>query len=244
MRLCRWYSGQNLNGQHTGTRSKKQNSATNEKHKSIVGALRAAAPTWAFEQINFVVGNCRSVVGSDFYIKPKQLCVQECKKDKLLAEWCDTGMWSARSCDSVFSPAGARTCKAKNRGIEGQCWAQSACGRICKEEHTPVGQTNVIWAGPTFINELIEQMRSWAVICKYWFGIAHYITRTDYPSIKTEMLAAHFVASVLPTAHFVSKKQINACGASSFRKRLVCGVSYFSVYLVYQLMLLSLPDHW
>jgi len=29
----------------------------NEQHKSIIGALKAAAPEWEFEQINFVVGN-------------------------------------------------------------------------------------------------------------------------------------------------------------------------------------------
>ena len=28
----------------------------NEQHKSIIGALKAAAPEWKFEQINFVVG--------------------------------------------------------------------------------------------------------------------------------------------------------------------------------------------
>jgi len=38
----------------------------NEQHKIIIGALRAAAPTWKFEQINFVVGDSRSVVESDF----------------------------------------------------------------------------------------------------------------------------------------------------------------------------------
>jgi len=29
----------------------------NEQHKSIIGALRAAAPEWEFEQMNFVVSN-------------------------------------------------------------------------------------------------------------------------------------------------------------------------------------------
>jgi len=38
----------------------------NEQHKSIIGALKAVAPEWKFEQINFVVGNCGSVVESDF----------------------------------------------------------------------------------------------------------------------------------------------------------------------------------
>ena len=57
-----------------------------EQHKSIVGALKAAAPKWEFEQINFVVGNCDLVVGSDFYTKLKKLDVQEGKKDKLFAD--------------------------------------------------------------------------------------------------------------------------------------------------------------
>ena len=34
----------------------------NEQHKSIIGALKAAAPEWELEQINFVVGNRGSVV--------------------------------------------------------------------------------------------------------------------------------------------------------------------------------------
>ena len=41
----------------------------NEQHKSIIGALKTAAPKWEFEQINFVVGNRGSVVESDFYTK-------------------------------------------------------------------------------------------------------------------------------------------------------------------------------
>jgi len=54
----------------------------NEQHKSIIGALKAAAPRWEFEQINFVVGNCGSVVVS----KLKKLDVQEGKKDELFAD--------------------------------------------------------------------------------------------------------------------------------------------------------------
>jgi len=51
----------------------------NEQHKSIIGALKASAPEWEFEQIKFVMGNCASVVESDFYrdIKLKKLDVQE-----------------------------------------------------------------------------------------------------------------------------------------------------------------------
>ena len=57
----------------------------NEQHKSIIGALKAAALEWEFEQINFVVGNHGSVVESDFYTKLKKLDIQEGKKDKLFA---------------------------------------------------------------------------------------------------------------------------------------------------------------
>ena len=59
---------------------------TNEQHKSIIGALKAAAPKWEFEQINFVVGNRGSVVESDFYTKLKKLDVQEGKQDKLFTD--------------------------------------------------------------------------------------------------------------------------------------------------------------
>jgi len=38
----------------------------NEQHKSIIGALTAAAPKWEFEHINFVVSNRGSVVESDY----------------------------------------------------------------------------------------------------------------------------------------------------------------------------------
>ena len=55
-------------------------------HKSMFGALKAAAPKWEFEQINFVVGNRGSVVENDFYTKLKKLDVQDGKKDKLFAD--------------------------------------------------------------------------------------------------------------------------------------------------------------
>ena len=43
----------------------KKNEA-NEQHKSIIEALRAAAPEWTFEQINFVEGRRGAVVEDDF----------------------------------------------------------------------------------------------------------------------------------------------------------------------------------
>jgi len=58
----------------------------NEQHKSIIGALKAAALKWEFLQINFVVGSLGSVVENDFYTKLTNLDVQERKKDKLFAD--------------------------------------------------------------------------------------------------------------------------------------------------------------
>jgi len=58
----------------------------NEQHKSIIGALKVAAPEWEFEQINFMVGNRGSVVESDFYAKLQKLDVKEGKKHKLFAD--------------------------------------------------------------------------------------------------------------------------------------------------------------
>ena len=52
----------------------------NEQHKSIIGALKGAAPEWEFGQIHFVVGNRGSVVESDFYTKLTKLDIQEGKK--------------------------------------------------------------------------------------------------------------------------------------------------------------------
>jgi len=58
----------------------------NEQHKSIIGALKAVAPKWEFEQIYSVLCNRGSVVKSDFYTKLKKLDVQEGKKDKFFAD--------------------------------------------------------------------------------------------------------------------------------------------------------------
>jgi len=58
----------------------------NEQHKSVIGALRATAPEWEFEQINFMVGNHGSLSESDFYTRLKKLDVQEGKKHKIFAD--------------------------------------------------------------------------------------------------------------------------------------------------------------
>ena len=88
--------------------------------RSIIGALKAAAPKWEFEQINFVVGNRRWVVESDFYTKLKKLDVQEGKKRQARRRSCDTGMQSAQSGDCVLPASGARRYEANHRGIEGE----------------------------------------------------------------------------------------------------------------------------
>jgi len=57
----------------------------NKQHKSIIEALKADAPDWTFEQINFVEGRRGAVVEDDFYNKLERLSVQAGKKDKILA---------------------------------------------------------------------------------------------------------------------------------------------------------------
>jgi len=56
----------------------------NKQHRSIIEALRAVAPEWTFEQINFVVGRRGAVVEDDFYNKLDTLNVQAGKRDKIL----------------------------------------------------------------------------------------------------------------------------------------------------------------
>jgi len=57
----------------------------NEQCKSIIEALKAAAPEWSFEQINFVAGRRGAVVEDDFYDKLEKLNVQAEKREKILS---------------------------------------------------------------------------------------------------------------------------------------------------------------
>ena len=57
----------------------------NEQHKSIIEALKSAAPEWMFEQINLVAGRRGAVVEDDFYNKLERLSVQAGKQDRILA---------------------------------------------------------------------------------------------------------------------------------------------------------------
>jgi len=56
-----------------------------KQNKNIIEALKAAAPEWTFEQINFVAGRWCAVVEDDFYNKLERLSVQAGKRDKVLA---------------------------------------------------------------------------------------------------------------------------------------------------------------
>ena len=53
---------------------------TNEQHKSIIGALKAAAPKWEFEQINFVVGYSGPVLRATSTPSSKNLMYRKEKK--------------------------------------------------------------------------------------------------------------------------------------------------------------------
>ena len=53
-----------------------QEDEVNEKHRSIIEALKAAASKWTFEQINFVAGRRGAVVEDEFYEKLEKLNVQ------------------------------------------------------------------------------------------------------------------------------------------------------------------------
>jgi len=56
----------------------------NEQHKSIIKTLKAAAPEWTSEQINFVAGRRGAVVEDDYYNKLQRLNVQAGEMDKIL----------------------------------------------------------------------------------------------------------------------------------------------------------------
>ena len=51
---------------------------------STIEALRAAAPEWTFERINFVAGRRGAVVEDDFYNKLEKINVQAGQRDKIL----------------------------------------------------------------------------------------------------------------------------------------------------------------
>jgi len=74
------------------------------------------------------------VVESVFYTKLKKFDGQEGKKDKLFADHV-TQVCKAHDRVILLPPAGARTCKANRREIEGEHWARCVRVRRYKEEH-------------------------------------------------------------------------------------------------------------
>ena len=65
-------------------RVKEDSDEANQQHRSIIEALRAAAPEWTFEHINFVAGRHGAVVEDDFYNKLEKLNLQAGKRDRIL----------------------------------------------------------------------------------------------------------------------------------------------------------------
>jgi len=56
----------------------------NEQRRSIIEALKAAAPEWTFENIKFVAGRRGAVVEDNFYKRIGRLSVQVGKRDMIL----------------------------------------------------------------------------------------------------------------------------------------------------------------
>jgi len=126
----------------------------NEQHKSIFGALRAAALKWEFELKNFVVGNRRSVVESDFYTKIKKLDEQEGNKDKLFSDHVtqvfssrckevrgqpqrDRNRISSTICTCEEIERGTHTHSASKLGLVERWWTQDGKLRITIQEPPP-----------------------------------------------------------------------------------------------------------
>ena len=56
-----------------------------KQDKSIIEALKAAAPEWTFERVNLVAGRRGAVMKDDFCDKLERHSVQAGKRDKILA---------------------------------------------------------------------------------------------------------------------------------------------------------------
>jgi len=59
---------------------------TNDQHKSIIGALRAAALNWEYGRLTLWWVTTDGLLKATFYTKLKKLHVKEGKKDKLFAD--------------------------------------------------------------------------------------------------------------------------------------------------------------
>ena len=61
----------------------------NKQPRSIIEALKGAAPEWTFEQINFVAGRRGAVEKGDFYNKLERLNVEAGKRTRFWQRMCD-----------------------------------------------------------------------------------------------------------------------------------------------------------
>ena len=61
----------------------------NEQLKSIIEALKAAAPEWTFEQINFVAGRRGLVVEDDFITSSKNSMYKQGKRTRFWRRMCN-----------------------------------------------------------------------------------------------------------------------------------------------------------
>ena len=62
----------------------------NEQPRSIIEALRAAAPEWTFERINFVAGRRGAVVEDNFYNSSKGSVYKQRKMTRFWRHMCNT----------------------------------------------------------------------------------------------------------------------------------------------------------
>ena len=98
----------------------------NEQHKSIIEALKAAAPEWTFEQFNFVAGRRGAVVEGDFYNKLKRLGVQARKKQDSVGA-CATHMQSAWHIDAILLSANIWVVWGWRDNVDREYWRTSLC---------------------------------------------------------------------------------------------------------------------
>jgi len=71
-------------------RVKEDSDEANEQHNSIIKALKAAAPKWPFEQINFVARRRGAVVKDDFSItSSKGLMYKQRKEARFWRRMCN-----------------------------------------------------------------------------------------------------------------------------------------------------------
>jgi len=97
-----------------------------EQHKSIISALKVAAPRWEFEQINIVVGDSGLVVK---VTSSSSKSLMYNKEKTTTSSLHVTQVYEALNQVIVSFTIGARRHEANHRGIEGEHRAQCAVRR-------------------------------------------------------------------------------------------------------------------